>query len=529
MFLKSTNRIRKIQIFFIFILFILSIRLFMLQVYPSAEVVSQYRNHQSEIITDCKYSVLDTNYKDLIRYNKKYILVIDKEPFSLNNYEKNLEDLMAFNFIMKEEVSEFNYTSIMKSTGKTYYQISEDTFNKIGKLNNIKGIYTYIKDDVDIKYAWNIGTFFASLDKNKDVVEDSLEGTISSYVNNNVYQMKNFYLDNKEMYSSYKLKNNDNRHLKLTIDKEYNDIINNVLQKECFSKLDNIGVILMESNTGKIRAMTEKDESQAEINLGMEGSGYEPGSIYKLITLSSALEEGLITMQDPFYCSGEICHTVHGMLTVENALKLSCNDCFAKMGNKLGYEKMISYSEKLGLFNRVLNLKGETKGIKPEISKGMNNISIGQCLTVSPVQMIGAVNAIVNDGLYVKPYILEEIIDNEDKPINKFEVTPTRVFSETTSALTKNAMIKVVNSGTGVNAKVEGITIGGKTGSATSGNDKGTHGWFVGYFDYNDITYTMIVFVPNIQDNGQDGEELGGGNTAAPIFSQIVQQIINKN
>ena len=87
-------------------------------------------------------------------------------------------------------------------------------------------------------------------------------------------------------------------------------------------------------------------------------------------------------------------------------------------------------------------------------------------------------------------------------------------------------MKAVVERGTGKKAMVEGMDIGGKTGSATSGTKSGTHGWFVGYFNINEKYYTMIVFVPNIQNDEENGEELGGGSTAAPIFRDIVKKLV---
>lgn len=126
-------------------------RIYKLQLHPSEKVQSSYQNHQEENITNLDYMILDCNGKDLMKYDKKYVLVIDVKPFTLNNYEETLEDLMALNFIMKSEDPQFNYSNIMKQGGKVYYNISEDTYNKINKLKNIKGIYTYISDTVDGK------------------------------------------------------------------------------------------------------------------------------------------------------------------------------------------------------------------------------------------------------------------------------------------------------------------------------------------------------------------------------------------
>ena len=112
------------QILSLFIVFlvVLTFRLFKLQIYPNEKVVLSYQNHQQENISDMKYMILDTNGKDLMNYNKQYILVIDTKPFSLNNYEETLESLMALNFIMKSENPQFNYTDIMKENGKIYYR-----------------------------------------------------------------------------------------------------------------------------------------------------------------------------------------------------------------------------------------------------------------------------------------------------------------------------------------------------------------------------------------------------------------------
>ncbi|WP_310937521.1 penicillin-binding transpeptidase domain-containing protein [Clostridium sp. SHJSY1] len=484
---------------------------------------------QSENISDSKYRLLDTNGKDLIKYNKKYVLVIDKKPFSLNNYEETLEDLMALNFIMKNEYENFNYTDVMKSSGKLYYTISEDAYNKINELKNVKGIYTYVHDEADKKEAWTISNILDQMPDKEKVVEDSLEEKIYNLTINNEEPKKNFSLNDKYVYSKDKqILVDDNTNIKLTVDEDIVEKIKEVLQKDEFKNLGNVGVSLMESDTGKIRALVQKDETQANINLAIEGAGYEPGSVFKLITLGTALEEGKVSLSDVYTCNGHICKTAHGNLTLQDALVKSCNDCIAKVGNELGYDKIMEYSKKMGLFSRVLNIEGdgrnEAEGEIPKEEAGLNNISIGQCLTVSPLQILGATNTIVNNGVYVKPYIIESTVDNEDNVIEEFETEKHKVYSETTSKLMQKAMVEVVNRGTGVNAKVDGSTIGGKTGSATSG-DKNTHGWFSGFFKIKNKTYTMTIFAPNIAGKGVTGEEVGGGNTAAPIFKEIVKSL----
>ena len=282
--------------------------------------------------------------------------------------------------------------------------------------------------------------------------------------------------------------------------------------------------------------MVQKDESQANINLGIGQLGYEPGSIFKVITEAIALDEGLVSPTDKFLCTGEICSKngksyAHGMLSVEDALKVSCNDVFAKVGGNIGYSNMIEYLSKMGLFKPVLNLKGENRneasGVKPTFENSMNNISIGQTIMVTPIQMAGLYNTVANDGVYIKPTIVEAIIDDDDNIVKEFKEEEKRIFSETASKLTQETMSKVIWEGSGFEAKVEGANIGGKTGTST-GNGGTNHGWFAGYFELNGEKYTVVVLAPNIGEKHPDGRELGGGNTGAPVFRDIVSELIKE-
>lgn len=527
------KRISIIFVIFITLLLCLSVRLYFLQTRPSEKVAGLLQNNQQENITDNKYMLLDSNGKDLMKYNKKYVVVIDKKPFSLNNYEETLEDLMALNFIMKNENQDFNYTDVMKSEGKLYYRVSEETYNKVNKLTNIKGIYTYIYDEVDKKKAWSVSNIFSSIGE-VDIVEGSLEEELNSHIKDNKVPTNKFYLDDKAVYGKKELDVSEaNKNIKLTTDKEMEDKIRLILESEEFSNLGNIGISIMESDTGKVKALVQKDESEANINLGIEGLGYEPGSIFKLITLGAALDKGVVNMTDTYTCKKSICSLGdHGTQTVDQALLNSCNDVFANIGTQVGYEDVMSYAEKSGVFKRVLDIQGEgrneTMGTKPTIDAGMNNVSIGQCMTVSPIQMLGAINAIVNDGTYVKPYIVDSIVDKNDTIVKKYEPETSKVYSKTTAKLIKQSMKGVIEKGTGYRAKVEGIEMGGKTGSATSSSGN-THGWFSGYFVHDNKTYTVVVFVPDIKGKGKDGEDMGGGNTAAPIFREVVKAITTNN
>lgn len=529
----NLNRITIISGIYGLIIVMLIVRLYFLQIHPSLIVDGEIENYQSENLSQMNYRIFDTNGKDLMSYNKKYIVVLDTKPFMLNNYEETLEDLMALNFIMKAENPEFNYSDVMQEDGKIYYTVSEETYDKVNKLENIKGIYTYIYDEIDRKEAWSTNNFLSDI-KNENLVEDSLEYDLDSYIKENTYPTAKFYLNEKSIYGDGEVLSSSNNNIKLTINSEWEDTIRDILNRKDYSFLNNIGVVVSEAKTGKIRAMVQKDETQANVNLGIGQLGYEPGSIFKVITEAIALDEGLISPTDEFLCTGEICTKdgepyAHGLLSVEDALKVSCNDVFAKVGAEIGYDDMIDYLSSMGLFKPVLNIKGENRneasGVKPTLENSMNNISIGQTVVVTPVQMAGLYNTVVNDGIYIKPSIVEEIVDDNDEVIKEFKENENRIFSETAARLTQETMSKVIWEGSGFEAKVEGVNIGGKTGTST-GSGGTNHGWFAGYFELDGEKYTIVVIAPNIGEKHPDGRELGGGNTGAPIFRDIVTELI---
>ena len=196
---RNLNRIVFVSGIYGVIVFVLMIRLYFLQVHPSLIVEGEIENYQSENLSQMNYRVFDTNGKDLINYNKKYIVVLDTKPFMLNNYEETLEDLMALNFIMKAENPDFNYSDVMQKEGKIYYTVSEETYDKVNKLKNIKGIYTYIYDEVDRKEAWKTNNFLSNITE-ENVIEGSLEYELDSYIKENSYPTAKFYLNEKSIY-----------------------------------------------------------------------------------------------------------------------------------------------------------------------------------------------------------------------------------------------------------------------------------------------------------------------------------------
>ena len=215
-------------------------------------------------------------------------------------------------------------------------------------------------------------------------------------------------------------------------------------------------------------------------------STYEPGSTYKPITLAAALEEGKVTKNSTFYCSGSTrvqgwnkpiyCsnHSGHGQQTLIEAVGHSCNPAFISMGLSVGTETYYKYLKSFGLMDKTgIDMIGEVKGIFQD-EKSFNSqvvslasYSFGQTFNVTPIELIRAQAACVNGGYLYQPYIVEQVLDEDGNVLSQHDSTPVRqVISEETSAIVREALEYVVSSGSGKNGRVAGYRIGGKTGTA---------------------------------------------------------------
>lgn len=269
---------------------------------------------------------------------------------------------------------------------------------------------------------------------------------------------------------------------------------------------------------------------------------YEPGSVFKLITASASLEEG-ITDTDragEFCCSGGIevagvrikCwryYRPHGPESLRQALMNSCNPVFIGLGQKLGVEKYYSYLEKFGLLEKTgINLPGEAKGIFLAKEKAgpveLATISFGQRFEITPIQLVTAVSSIANGGTKIKPRVVKQIINSQTGEKQELPVETTgEVISKETSEKVLSMMESVVAEGTGKNAKVAGYRIGGKTGTSEDGVNTGKYVTsFCGVAPIDDPQVVVLVTLYN--PTGEGGHQ--GGGVAAPVGGQIFSEVL---
>lgn len=269
---------------------------------------------------------------------------------------------------------------------------------------------------------------------------------------------------------------------------------------------------------------------------------YEPGSTFKLLTASAALEEG-ITDTDrsgEFCCSGSIniagtkirCwryYRPHGSQSLREALMNSCNPVFIGLGQKIGVDKYYEYLEKFGLLKKTgIDLPGEAGSIflkKEKIGPvELATISFGQRFEITPIQMIKLVGTIANNGKEVNPRIVKATVDGKTKEVKEIPIEEgEQVISEENAKKVLSMMESVVEEGTGKNAQVAGYAIGGKTGTSEDGVNTGKYVTsFVAVADINDPEIVMIVILYN--PTGVGGHQ--GGVVAAPLAGEVLAEVL---
>ena len=343
--------------------------------------------------------------------------------------------------------------------------------------------------------------------------------------------------------------------LRLTIDREVQAAVERAV-RECaqVNEAQQVQAIVMDVNTGAVRAMAmyptydpadpprdDIEQLNELMRITTLSDVYEPGSTFKMLTAAAAIDCGATNPQEGFYCSGRITvsgSTVrcwgapHGAETMKKALQNSCNPVFTQLALRLGSDRFYRYLHAFGLGKRTgIDLYGEASGILIAQSRvkdvDLARIGFGQSVAVTPIQMITAACAVVNGGRLMKPYLVEAILSEEGKETQV--VSPTVVanpISAATSATMRELLGSVVAEGGGKNARVDGWSVGGKTGTAQiykNGRiESNLHiGSFVGFAPVEEPEVAVLVIV----DEAQVKPDYGG-TTAAPFAAQIFSEIL---
>lgn len=335
-------------------------------------------------------------------------------------------------------------------------------------------------------------------------------------------------------------------------------------KKVCTKKsADSVSVIVMNPQNGELMAMVNYPEFDLNDPFTLVGDTgetvsaeekqnllnkmwrnqcisdtYEPGSTFKIITAAAALEEGVVKLDDAFFCPGyKIVEdrrircartTGHGAETFETGIMNSCNPVFMELGERLGAENFVGYFKQFGLLSKTnIDLPGEAGTIMHKTENigpvELATISFGQSFQITPIQLVTTVSSIINGGTRVTPHFGVSVQDADGNTVKTFSYeTHENICTAETSETMRYLLEKVVSEGTGKNAKIEGFSIGGKTATSQTlpRSDHKYISSFLGFAPADNPQVLVLVVINNPQGIYY------GGTIAAPVAKEIFENIL---
>ena len=350
----------------------------------------------------------------------------------------------------------------------------------------------------------------------------------------------------------------------LSLDRNIQMYCEQAAKKVCTKKsADSVSVIVMNPQNGELMAMVnypEFDLNDPFTLVGDTGESvsaeekqnllnkmwrnqcisdtYEPGSTFKIITAAAALEEGVVKLDDAFFCPGyKIVEdrrircartTGHGAETFETGIMNSCNPVFMELGERLGAENFVGYFKQFGLLSKTnIDLPGEAGTIMHKTENigpvELATISFGQSFQITPIQLVTTVSSIINGGTRVTPHFGVSVQDADGNTVKTFSYeTHENICTAETSETMRYLLEKVVSEGTGKNAKIEGFSIGGKTATSQTlpRSDHKYISSFLGFAPADNPQVLVLVVINNPQGIYY------GGTIAAPVAKEIFENIL---
>ncbi|MDP8265996.1 MAG: penicillin-binding transpeptidase domain-containing protein [Candidatus Aceula meridiana] len=338
--------------------------------------------------------------------------------------------------------------------------------------------------------------------------------------------------------------------LVLTIDQTIQYIVERAMDK-AFDKHNAIGasLVLINPKTGEILAMVNRPTYDlSQISLSSTDSRrnravsdmYEPGSVFKIVTASAAMEEGIVFEDDKFFCengeyrvSNHILHDhhPHGTLTFREIIEQSSNIGTVKIAQLLGGEIVNKYATRYRFGRRTgIDLPGEVSGVLKPVSQwsktSIGAVPIGHEVGVTALQLACAVAAIANKGIYMKPYVVKYVKDRKGEIINEFYPKPVaQVISEETAKRLTDILVGVVESGTGRRARIKNVKVAGKTGTAQKivnrvYSHSKFYATFIGFAPADDPLIAMAIMFDEPHPSHY------GGTVSAPVFREVAESVL---
>lgn len=587
-----SQRLRIMMLVFFIILFLLILRLGYLQIVKGAELKEAMYNQltTSRIISSKRGTIYDSTGKTLARsaqvdtvsINPNKIVVENKDDEVARIKTQALKEKVAKAF---SDIFELDYEETLKkvSSESTSVQtiarkVEKDKIDELKEWMKENKVYSGINIDEDTKRYYPYDNLASNLIGFCGTDNQGLEGLEAKWdsvltgtpgkITSSQDAVQDLIPDQNQTYIAAQNGND----ITLTIDVNIQAIAEKYLKQACEENKCSQGgnVIIMNPSTGDILAMatypdynlntpftpTNIDTKEWEKLSGEEQSNtlqsiwnnraitstYEPGSVFKIVTAAAGLEENIVTSDKKgvFTCKGYEkvagmkinCPDTsgHGLLSLRDALKYSCNPAFMQLGKKIGAKTLYKYYDAFGFFGTTNFASiGERTGyfwdLKDVGEVELATMSFGQRFRITPLQMITAVSAVANDGVLMQPRIVKEIKNTDTGAVTTIEPTQVRqVISKETSEKLLDMLETVVEDGTGKYAKVKGYTIAGKTGTSEPDPSDKEKTYVASFAAISPVESPEVVVLVTLY--GPKGSSRSGGVIAAPVVSQILSEVL---
>ena len=516
------------------------------------------RQYKSEHVIKSKRGKIITNDEEILAYDgESYSITLDPTLVIL----ENIDNLMG---LLKKHIPEFNSEKVKKEIlekrkqNKKYMKIENIIDYKTKKL---------ISDDQSKDVNLKSGVFFET-NFIRNYIKNNAFQEIVGYLDNEnkgVYGIEKYYDENligvdgliegfripRNFFSIPSLRGRkeavsarDGHNIVLTIDSVIQYAMDEEMKKafEEYNAVSTMG-ILIEVETGKILAMSSypKASNNAEVKNRPITDLFEPGSIFKSVTISMGLQSGVINANSTIQSNGYIKvadRTIRdhdgsttGDLTLEKLIANSGNVGMVKIAQMIKNNEFYDYLKNIGFGSKteIDTFSESTQKLfnqkeMSEVKKA--NISFGQGIAMTQMQMLMALNTVINDGKLMKPYLVEKIVDGDNNIIEQNSSTVLKtVFSEEVSRLNRQYMEAVVNKGTGRGVQIPGYRIGGKTGTAQKSGNRGYEAGkyfssFFAFFPVDNPKYAILIKV-----NEPKGAYYGAAVALPPVKS-VLEKLI---
>lgn len=581
----STKRFRALLVMFFFILILLVGRIAYLQFIKGSYLKELAYKQQStnQIISPKRGTIYDSTGKKLAISSVVDTITINPTKITGKTDEatkakkelvaKGLSEIFELNY--EETLEKVNSTSSVQTIAK---KVEQDKVDKLKSWMDENDIAVGINIDEDTKRTYpynnlasNLIGFCGSENDGKQGIELKWNSVLTGTPGKIVTSQDAFQEEIPNTDETYIAAENGND-IVLTIDVKIQTIVEKYLKEavEEFSATKGGTVIAMNPTTGDILAMAsypdynlnspsepndtlkltwdtlttdQKNDSLQEMwRNRLVSTTYEPGSPFKLITASVALEEN-ITSEDvanDFTCLGHedvngqkvSCWSQNhkGSKTLRQALQYSCNPSFIQLGKRIGANTLYKYYAAFGLFNKTgIDLPSESNSIffksaDTILPIELATMSFGQRINITPIQLVSAVSAIANDGVLMKPRIVKQVINTDTNTVTDIEPVEVRqVLSKSTSERMRELMHSVVTDGSGRTANISGYSIGGKTGTSEPPVGKPEEGYIASYIAIAPTEKPEICLLMALHDPKGKHQ---GGQTCGPYIGKMLSEIL---